>query len=192
MKTDYLDSVKKQFEYYKMLGEKTFAQLPDDKLFWKFNEESNSIATVVKHLWGNMMSRWTDFLTTDGEKEWRNRDAEFENDISTRAELLKKWNEGWSCFFNALNALTENDLQKEIYIRNMGHTVMEAINRQLAHYPYHVGQIVFIGKMAKEGSWTSLSIPKGNSKAYNADKFAKPKRKEHFTKEFLDDSKNKT
>jgi Protein of unknown function (DUF1572) len=188
MKTDYLDSAKKQFEYYKMLGEKTFSQLPDDKLFWQFNDDCNSIATIVKHLSGNMLSRWTDFLTSDGEKEWRNRDAEFENDISTRAELLEKWNAGWNCLFDALNGLTEDDLQKMIYIRNMGHTVMEAINRQLAHYPYHVGQIVFIGKMATDGSWTSLSIPKGKSKTYNAEKFAKPKRKEHFTQEFLDDS----
>jgi hypothetical protein len=191
MTSNYLDCVIKQFEYYKMIGEKSIEQLPDDKLFWQFNEDSNSIATIVKHLWGNMMSRWTDFLTTDGEKEWRNRDAEFENDISTRAELLGKWNEGWACFFNALNTMTEDDLQKEIYIRNMGHTVMEAINRQLAHYPYHVGQIVFIGKMATEGSWASLSIPKGNSAAYNADKFAKTNRREHFTNEFLDDKKEK-
>ena len=182
---DYLDSAKKQFEYYKMLGEKTFAQVSDEALFWQYNEESNSIAIIVKHLWGNMMSRWTDFLTSDGEKDWRNRDAEFENDISTRAELMDKWNEGWECFFTALNSLGPEDLEKVIYIRNMGHTVLEAINRQLAHYPYHIGQIVFIGKMAQENSWLSLSIPKGASKTYNADKFSKPKRKAHFTDEFL-------
>ena len=182
---DYLDSAKKQFEYYKMLGEKTFAQVSDEALFWQYNEESNSIAIIVKHLWGNMMSRWTDFLTSDGEKDWRNRDAEFENDISTRAELMDKWNEGWECFFTALNSLGPEDLEKVIYIRNMGHTVLEAINRQLAHYPYHIGQIVFIGKMAQENSWVSLSIPKGASKTYNADKFSKPKRKAHFTDEFL-------
>ncbi len=181
----YLQSAINQFEYYKMLGEKTFAQLPDDKLFWQYNAESNSIATIVKHLWGNMLSRWTDFLTTDGEKDWRNRDAEFENDITTREELLAKWNEGWDCLFAALHSITENDLNKEIYIRNQGHTVMEAINRQLAHYPYHVGQIVFIGKMAANEKWTSLSIPKGNSKQYNTDKFSQPKHKEHFTTEYL-------
>ena len=189
MTTDYIDSVKKQFAYYKMLGEKTFAQLPDDKLFWQFNEASNSIGSIVKHLWGNMLSRWTDFLHSDGEKESRNREAEFENDIATRAELLEKWNAGWNCLFAALDALTPADLDKEIYIRNMGHTVMEAINRQLAHYPYHIGQIVFIGKMAAGDAWTSLSIPKGNSTAYNAAKFAQPKHKEHFTNEFLDDKK---
>jgi len=138
----------------------------------------------VKHLWGNMMSRWTDFLTTDGEKEWRNRDAEFENDITSQDEIMDKWNEGWGVFLNTLRSLNENDLEKIIYIRNQGHTVLEAINRQLAHYPYHIGQIVFIGKMCAE-QWNSLSIPKGNSKQYNADKFSKPKEKTHFTDEFL-------
>lgn len=183
MTNDYLDSVKKQFEYYKKLGEKTFAQLSDQQLFWKYNEESNSIATIVKHLWGNMLSRWTDFLTTDGEKDWRQRDAEFDDDIKTRAALLEKWNEGWACLSDAINQLSDADLTKEVYIRNQGHSVVEAINRQLAHYPYHVGQIVFIGKMACNVNWTSLSIPKGNSKAYNVDKFSKPKGKRHFTED---------
>ncbi|GAB3525002.1 DUF1572 domain-containing protein [Emticicia fontis] len=179
--TDYLTSARKQFEYYKMLGEKTFAQLTDEQLFWQYNEESNSIATIVKHLWGNMLSRWTDFLTSDGEKEWRQRDAEFENDITTTKELLNKWNEGWNCLFNALDSLTTEDLSKEIYIRNQGHSVTEAINRQLAHYPYHIGQIVFIGKMICDTNWNSLSIPRGNSKNYNKEKFGKPKEKRHFT-----------
>jgi hypothetical protein len=191
MTNDYLNSVKKQFEYYKMLGERTFAQVGDDKLFWKYNEESNSIATIVKHLWGNMLSRWSDFLSTDGEKDWRNRDAEFENNITTRNELIDKWNEGWQCFFAALNSLTTDDLQKVIYIRNEGHTIAEAINRQLAHYPYHVGQIVFIGKMVCENGWASLSIPKGNSKLFNDDKFSKPKHKEHFADEIINREKNK-
>jgi hypothetical protein len=185
MGKDYLDSVKKQFEYYKMLGEKTFSQLTDEQLFWQYNTESNSIGTIVKHLHGNMLSRWTDFLTTDGEKEWRNRDEEFDNDIKTRTELLEKWTEGWACLFNALNSVAEQDLQKEIYIRNQGHTITEAINRQLAHYPYHIGQIVFIGKMVCDENWVSLSIPRGNSKMYNANKFSKPKHKEHFTNEYI-------
>jgi hypothetical protein len=189
MTNDYLESVKKQFEYYKMLGEKTFSQVPDEKLFWQYNEDSNSIATIVKHLWGNMLSRWTDFLTSDGEKEWRNRDAEFENDIQSRQALLDKWNEGWTCLFQTINSLTAEDLDKIIYIRNQGHTVMEAINRQLAHYPYHVGQIVFLGKMLAENGWTSLSIPKGNSQNYNQEKFSQPKQKAHFTDEFLSGSK---
>lgn len=189
MTNDYLDSVKKQFEYYKLLGEKTFAQLTDEQLFYQVNPESNSIATIVKHLWGNMLSRWTDFLHADGEKEWRNRDAEFENDIITRQALLDKWDAGWKCLFDALNGLTADDLGTIIYIRNMGHTVAEAINRQLAHYPYHVGQIVFIGKMVCDEGWASLSIPKGQSTEYNADKFSQPKRKAHFTDEVLKEGK---
>ncbi|WP_459209700.1 DUF1572 family protein [Aquimarina rhabdastrellae] len=179
--SNFLSSAIKQFRYYKDLGEKTFEQIPEEKLFWKCTEESNSIATIVKHLHGNMMSRWSDFLTTDGEKEWRKRDAEFDNDIASRKELLFKWNEGWDCLFNAITPLTDTDLTKEIYIRNMGHTVLEAINRQLTHYPYHIGQIVFIGKMVANNNWNSLSIAKGASKTYNKEKFAKPKRKEHFT-----------
>lgn len=170
-----LESAKKQFEYYKLLGEKTFAQLTDEQLFIQVNSESNSIATIVKHLWGNMRSRWTDFLTTDGEKKWRKRDEEFENDSSTRQEMLEKWNAGWACLFNALNSITDADLAKVIYIRNQRHTILEAINRQLAHYPYHVGQIIFIGKMLSDKNWVSLSIPKGGSKEYNQEKFATPK-----------------
>jgi len=147
------------------------------------------MATIVKHLWGNMLSRWKDFLTTDGEKESRDRDAEFDNDITTREELLNKWNEGWQCLFNALDSLTNDDLQKEIFIRNQRHSVMEAINRQLAHYPYHVGQIVFLGKMICNNKWTSLSIPKNTSKQFNSDKFAKPKHKEHFADEYIKNKK---
>lgn len=131
-----------------------------------------------------MMSRWTDFLTTDGEKECRDRDEEFENNLATKQEMIEKWNEGWKVFLEALKSLKAEDLEKVIYIRNQGHTVLEAINRQLAHYPYHVGQIVFIGKMSSE-KWDSLSIPKGNSKQYNGNKFSKPKAKGHFTDEYL-------
>lgn len=188
--TGYLDSAKKQFAYYKMLGEKTMAQVPDDQLFWQYNSESNSIAIIVKHLRGNMLSRWTDFLTSDGEKESRDREGEFRNDIRDRQELMQKWEQGWSCLFHALDSLVEEDLEKVIYIRNMGHTVMEAINRQLAHYPYHIGQIVFLGKMIRNEDWVSLSIPRGRSNEYNAEKFAKPKRREHFTDElFNNDNK---
>jgi hypothetical protein len=191
METNYLGSAIKQFEYYKMLGEKTFAQIPTEKLFWQYNEESNSIATIVKHLCGNMLSRWTDFLTTDGEKEWRNRDAEFENDISTKEDLLEKWNQGWKVFLEALNSLKEESLGESIYIRNQEHTIMEAINRQLAHYPYHIGQIVFVGKMCTD-NWASLSIAKGNSKQFNDEKFATPKHKQHFTDDFLTRTNNPT
>ncbi len=175
MKNNYLESVTKQFEFYKLLGEKTFAQVSDDQLFWQHNEESNSIATIVKHLTGNMLSRWTDFLSSDGEKEWRMRDNEFVNDLTDRATLINTWNRGWDCLFSAINSLSEADLQREIFIRNQPHTVMEAINRQLAHYPYHVGQIVFIGKMFCKDKWMSLSIPRGKSEAYNSEKFSESK-----------------
>ena len=185
MNTDYLHSIKKQFAYYKLLGDKTFAQVNDEKLFWQYNEDSNSIGSLVKHLAGNMLSRWTDFLNSDGEKEWRNRDAEFENDLKSRAELIDLWEKGWACLFTALDSLTEADLEKEIYIRNQGHSVMEAINRQLAHYPYHVGQIVFLGKMLSNQAWTSLSIAKGKSKNFNDEKFSQVKHKAHFTDEVL-------
>lgn len=183
----YLESVKKQFLYYKILGEKAIEQLKPEQLFVSINEDTNSIAIIVKHLSGNMLSRWTDFLTSDGEKEWRDRDSEFDASITTKEELLATWNKGWDCFFEALNSLQAEQLSEIIYIRNEGHTVIEAINRQLAHYPYHVGQIVFYAKMLKESNWTSLSIPKNNSKNYNLDKFSKEKNIQHFT----DDELNK-
>lgn len=183
--TKYLESIKKQFLYYKILGEKTFEQIPEEALFWQYNSQSNSIAIMVKHLWGNMLSRWTCFLTTDGEKEFRKREEEFENSIKTKVELLEKWEAGWQCLFDAINPLEEEDLARTIFIRNMGHTVTEAINRQLAHYAYHVGQIVFVGRMVVGENWKSLSIPKGKSKEYNQQKFAEPKRIQHFTDEFL-------
>jgi hypothetical protein len=184
----YIESAIKQFEYYKMLADKTFEQLTDEQLNWEYIEGSNSIAVIVMHLSGNMRSRWTSFLTSDGEKSWRNRDAEFENTIVNRQDLLNKWNEGWNCLFGALKSLTTEDLDKVIYIRNQGHTVMEAINRQLAHYPYHVGQIVLIGKMLTGDRWNSLSIARGNSSDYNAGQFAKPKQRGHFTDGLLGDS----
>ena len=174
-------SARKQFAYYKLLGEKTFAQLTDEELFHQHNDDTNSVATIVKHLWGNMRSRWTDFLTSDGEKAWRDREAEFDNDVRTREAMLAKWEEGWACLFGALEPLTDADLGRIIHIRNEGHTVLEAINRQLAHYPYHVGQIVHIGKMLRGDAWQSLSIPRGKSQDFNADKFSKPKHRGHFT-----------
>lgn len=183
----YLESVQKQFLYYKTLGEKAIDQLEPEQLFVSVNEDTNSIATIIKHLSGNMLSRWTDFLTTDGEKEWRNRDDEFESKSNTKEEVMKIWNNGWNCFFNTLNSLTANQLTTIIYIRNEGHTVVEAINRQLAHYPYHIGQIVFYAKMLKKSEWSSLSIPKNKSNSYNADKFSKEKSIKNFT----DDELNK-
>ena len=177
----YLESIKKQFLYYKSLGEKTFDQLEPEQLFIAANENTNSIAVIVKHLAGNMISRWTDFLTTDGEKEWRNRDEEFNEFVATKEELLLLWQKGWNVFFNTIDSLKPEQLLEIIYIRNEGHTVLEAINRQLAHYPYHVGQIVFYGKLLKQGEWTSLSIPKNNFNMYNAEKFSREKSIRHFT-----------
>lgn len=187
---DFLRSANRQFLYYKTLGEKAIEQLEPEQLFVSLNDDTNSIATIVKHLHGNMLSRWTDFLTTDGEKEWRNRDGEFDasTELSnqTKEHVLKQWNQGWECLFNTLNSLKPEDLSKIIYIRNEGHTVLEAINRQLAHYPYHVGQMVFYAKILKKSEWTSLSIPKNKSNDYNADKFSKDKSKKHFTDDELD------
>lgn len=181
----YLESVKKQFLYYKMLGEKAMDQLEPKQLFVQINDDTNSIATIIKHISGNMLSRWTDFLTSDGEKEWRNRDAEFENDLQSKEEVLEVWNRGWQVFLNTLDSLKPEQLSDIIYIRNEGHTVIEAINRQLAHYPYHVGQIVFYAKQLKNGSWDSLSIPKNKSGNYNAEKFAKEKEIKNFTDDEL-------
>ncbi|SHG17581.1 DUF1572 family protein [Flavobacterium defluvii] len=181
----YLESVKKQFLYYKMLGEKAMDQLEPEQLFVSINEDTNSIATIIKHISGNMLSRWTDFLTSDGEKKWRNRDAEFENDLKSKEEVVEVWNKGWNCLENALESLKPEQLTDIIYIRNEGHTVIEAINRQLAHYPYHVGQIVFYAKQLKTSEWNSLSIPKNKSGNYNAEKFAKEKEIKNFTDDEL-------
>jgi len=161
-------------------------QLEPEQLFVSVNEDTNSIAMIVQHLSGNMLSRFTDFLTTDGEKETRNRDAEFEEIITTKEELMQLWDKGWDCFFNTINTLTPEQLETIIYIRNEGHTVVEALNRQLAHYPYHIGQIVFYAKMLKKAEWNSLSIPKNKSNSYNAEKFAKDKSIKNFTDDELD------
>lgn len=177
----YLESIKKQMLYYKTIAEKAMEQVDEEQLFVTFNSDSNSIAIIAKHMAGNMLSRWTNFLTTDGEKEWRERDAEFENTISNQKELLEQWNKGWNCFFEAIHALQPEDLTKIVYIRNEGHSVTDAINRQLCHYLYHVGQIVFCAKMLKNKEWESLSIPKNKSLDYNSDKFSVEKSIKNFT-----------
>jgi hypothetical protein len=177
----YLDSSKKQFLYYKTLAEKAMLQLEPQQLFYTPNADTNSIALIVKHMVGNMLSRWTDFLTTDGEKEWRNRDDEFQDPYSDVETMTLEWEKAWKVLFDALNTVNAENLNAVIYIRNEGHTVIEAINRQLAHYPYHVGQIVFYAKMLKQSGWQSLSIPKNNSVQYNSDKFAQEKQTRNFT-----------
>jgi hypothetical protein len=159
----------KRFEYYKSLGDKTFDQLTDEQMFWQYNEESNSIAVIVKHIAGNMLSRWTNFLTEDGEKSYRNRDDEFVNSFITKEEVLEYWEKGWACFFNALNKINDENLYSTIYIRGEGHSVMDAVFRQLAHYPYHIGQIVYIAKMIKNEDWNTLSIARNRSQQFNTE-----------------------
>jgi hypothetical protein len=180
MTTSFLKSSLLQFRYYKELGEKTIEQVPEIKLSFQINNETNSINTIVKHLSGNMVSRWTDFLSSDGEKEFRNRDDEFNDTIESKKELMEIWEQGWNVLFDSLEGLSFQDLEKIIYIRNEGHTVIESINRQLCHYSYHVGQIVMIGKIICGDKWKSLSIPKGESKSFNLKKFSKVKERRHF------------
>ncbi|PSL46457.1 uncharacterized protein DUF1572 [Chitinophaga niastensis] len=166
----YLQSVLSRLEIHRQLGLKTIHRLDTAQLHWQAEGEPNSIAFIIKHLHGNMLSRWTDFLTTDGEKPNRNRDQEFEDDNTSHEQLLQQWNEGWDCMLNAIRSLQEADLEKTVFIRKEPHAVVDAINRQLAHVPYHVGQIVYIGKMILKDKWESLSIPKGQSAAYNKEK----------------------
>ncbi len=181
MEKDSLESIRKLFQYYKSLGDKTLVTLNDQEVFWQPNAESNSIAVIVKHISGNMLSRWTNFMTEDGEKPWRDRDGEFEADYVSLAEMKAHWEEAWACLFNAIDPLQPEDLTKLVYIRNHGHTVVEAIHRQMAHYAYHIGQLVFVAKILKGENWQSLSVPKGKSKQYNQEKFGKEKRRQHFT-----------
>lgn len=163
---EYLKVVQERFNRVKDLGDKTITQLSEDNIHWFFNETSNSIAVIVKHLSGSMVSRWTDLLTTDGEKPYRNRDKEFKDDISSKQELITIWEKGWNTLFEALIRLEDEDLLKNIYIRGERHTVLEAIERHMAHYAYHIGQIVFIGKQLKGEKWENLSIPLGKSEEY--------------------------
>lgn len=159
----FLSAVIKRLAYYKELGDKTLAVLETKDVHFSPNAESNSIAVIIQHISGNMISRWTDFLTSDGEKEWRNRDEEFAVQICSREQLVDLWEKGWNCCMDAIKKLEEDDLLKTIYIRGEGLTVVDAINRQLAHYPYHVGQIVYLAKMIKNEEWQSLSIARNKS-----------------------------
>lgn len=163
----YLQSALQRLEIHRQLGLKTIERLNAEQLQWQPEGQPNSIAHIIKHLHGNMLSRWTDFLTTDGEKPNRQRDLEFENSNQSVEELLQLWNTGWDCMLNAIRSLQETDLDRTVFIRNEPHIVIDAINRQLAHVPYHVGQIVYIGKMILKDQWESLSIPRGGSAAYN-------------------------
>jgi len=162
------DLLIKRFQYYKSLGDQTFTQLSEEQMFWKYNEESNSIAVIVKHITGNMLSRWTNFLTEDGEKDWRNRDEEFINVLMTKSEILESWEKGWDCLFGALDQINEENIHAAVYIRGEVHSVLDAILRQLAHYPYHIGQIIYIAKMVKNEDWNTLSIARNKSGEFNA------------------------
>jgi hypothetical protein len=166
--TDYLADSLSLFRMYKAMGEKAMAQLSDDQLFTAIDPEANSIAVIVKHMAGNMRSRWTDFLTSDGEKPDRNRDSEFVDPQETRAELMALWEDGWARVFAAIEPLTGADLGRSVMIRGEAHSVMQAINRQMAHYGLHTGQIFLLAKHFKGAEWQTLSIPKNQSAAFNS------------------------
>lgn len=165
--TSYIEDSLSLFRYYKNLVEQALAQLTDEQLFVAPDKESNSIAVIIKHMAGNMQSRWPEFLTTDGEKPGRNRDAEFEDPPGTRETLLALWEDGWRCVFNAIEPLTDADLSRTVTIRGEPHSVMQCINRQLAHYPYHCGQILFFAKHLRSSDWKCLSVPRGKSSEFN-------------------------
>lgn len=161
--TSYMEDALRILHQYKSMAEKAIAQVSDEELTRTLDSESNSIALIVKHMVGNMRSRWTDFLTSDGEKPDRNRDTEFEAPPASRAALMESWQSGWNLVFAALEPLTDADLGRTVYIRAEPHSVMQAINRQLGHYSCHMGQIVFLAKHFRSSEWKSLSIPKGKS-----------------------------
>ncbi len=177
---NYLENVKTLFRYYKSLGDKSIAQLNDEQIHQYLVPNSNNVAIIVKHICGNMLSRWTDFLESDGEKEWRNREGEFEDTITDKKDLLAVWENAWTVLFGAIDPLTAADLSRIAYIRNEGHSVTEAINRQLGHYSYHIGQLAFIAKALKSDDWQTLSIAKGASKQFNKEKFDKDKERKNF------------
>lgn len=168
---NYLKSALFEFHRYKTLGDRTFAQLYENDIHWKYGENDNSIALVVKHMVGNMLSRWTNFLTEDGEKSWRHRETEFQHPYQTKKEMLLAWERGWQCLFDAMASVDRKNFDSVITIRNEKHTIIEATNRQLAYYANHVGQIVLLGKMIRGKEWTSLSIRKGDSERFNTEKF---------------------
>jgi hypothetical protein len=171
----YLADVADQFRKLKDLGDKALTQVRDEDLFATLDPESNSLAILIQHMAGNLLSRWTDFLHSDGEKPDRNRDSEFEvTGATTRAELLARWEEGWRCLFQALAALHEEDLAMTVLIRAEPHSVIKAINRQLTHYGYHIGQIVFLAKHFASDHWKTLSVPRGGSAAFNSSKMSRP------------------
>ncbi|MBG47267.1 MAG: hypothetical protein CML05_03140 [Pseudozobellia sp.] len=167
----FLESVKFEFNRYKVLGDACLKQLSYHEMNWKASESDNSVPIIVKHMNGNMLSRWTNFLIEDGEKNWRQREQEFENSYQSKGEIITAWEEGWECLFDALDTIHSNNFGTQVKIRNENHSITEAVHRQLAHYASHVGQIVLLAKMIKGPQWKSLSIPKGKSEAFNRKMF---------------------
>lgn len=176
-----LEGTIRLFEYYKSLTEKSIDLISEDQIHKSPQENQNSIAILMKHLSGNMLSRWTNFRTEDGEKPWRNRETEFVDDFESKKELMDYWEKGWSVLFEALNSIRDDELDSIIYIRNDGHKLIEAIERQLAHVAYHTGQIVYLAKMFAGDDWRSLSIPKGKTEEYNRKKFSQDKGRRMYT-----------
>ena len=173
LQEDYLKSVEKEFRFYKSLGEKTFIQLADQDIHWRYQENDNSISVIVKHLVGNMLSRFSNFLTEDGEKPWRQREAEFVDTYATKVEMVTAWEKGWNCLFDALTSINSQNFNQQVKIRNEEHTIIAAFNRQLGHYANHIGQILMLGKMIKGTDWVSPTIPRGGSEDFNKEMFGK-------------------
>lgn len=182
-----LVSAIKQFTYYKQLADKAINQIQEEGLFHQFHDNDNSIAIIIKHMAGNMKSRWTNIFTEDGEKPWRNRDSEFESSFKTKDECILVWESGWKILFDTLGSLQESNLDRIIYIRNEGMTVSDAILRQMCHYSYHCGQIVFKCKQLAEENWVSLSIPKNKSADYNFKKFDQIREEKHYLDSLLEE-----
>ena len=172
---EYLKNIRLQFKSYKEVADKTLSQLSEQDLYWKYNDESNDIANIIVHMSQNMLSRWTDFFESDGEKEWRNRDSEFTTQHLTYSELMEEWEKGWSCLFKALDQINESNFNRPLIIRNKKVKIIESLTRQIAHYPYHIGQIAYIGKMILNEKWQSPSIPKGKSDEFIQKEFEKNK-----------------
>ncbi|MFD2556222.1 DUF1572 family protein [Sphingobacterium tabacisoli] len=181
-----LQGITKQFEYYRMIAEKTISRLSEEELNLKISTESNSVAMLMRHLTGNLLSRFTNFFTEDGEKPWRNRDDEFADGTYEKIPLIAEWNSAWDTLFQTLKSINTTNIEQPVKIRNQEHTVSGAIYRQLSHYPYHIGQIVFIGKLIRNQDWQSLTIAKNKSQEYNRDRFDNPNSETHFSQGYLD------
>ncbi len=181
----FLDGIKKFFHYYKHLAEKSLSQTTEADFFRNLDDQSNSIAVIVKHLSGNVRSRWTDFLDSDGEKHLRNRESEFAIDNETREDIMKQWEDAWTILDNTLGQLRPADLAKTVYIRNQVHTVPDAIIRQLGHLAYHTGQIAYLARHFAGSKWTTLSIPRGQSESFNKRLFERGPRGGHFTDDII-------